>query len=116
MGSYAGSEHTPSFEVSDNALKVTLPSMREDRHAPEADRFSAPGPFFGTSPSSPDPAISRVEYAVVQLAKERGEITRKDVENELGTSQSAAIRLLSRLQERGLLSRVGKGKNTVYLA
>ena len=109
------SRQAPRFDVSDNALKVTLPSMRDDRHAPE-ELVEAAGPFFSTTTSVPDRSVSRIEYAVVQLAKERGEITRKEVEEELGTSQSAAVRLLSRLQKRGLIFRVGKGKNTVYVA
>ena len=115
MDSYVGSRQAPSFHVSDNALKVTLPSMREDRHTAESP-VEPSGPTFESALTLPDRSMSRVEYAVVQLAKERGEITRKDVEEKFGTSQSAAVRLLARLQEQGLLFRVGKGRNTVYLA
>lgn len=114
MSSYEGSRQAPHFDVSDNALKVTLPSMRDDRHASEAPVEA--GPFFGAAPSVSDRSLSRVEYAVIQLAKERGEITRKDVEEGFDMSQSAAVRLLARLQERGLLFRAGRGRNTVYVA
>lgn len=115
IGSYEGSRYEPRFFVTDNALKLTLPSIRPDRHAAESRAAESGSPYTAVS-TAPDVAVSRVEYAIVQLAKERGAITRKEVEEELGASQSAAIRLLSRLQDHGLLFRDGKGKNTVYYA
>lgn len=114
MDSYAGSLRPPFFNVSDNALKLTLPSMREDRYVLERGDVSERA--LSSVVSASDPSISRVEYAVVRLAKERGAISRKDIEKEFGASQSAAIRLLARLQEQGLLFRSGKGKNTEYYA
>ncbi|BAK45398.1 RNA-binding domain-containing protein [Eggerthella sp. YY7918] len=110
MESYQTLADQPLFHISDNAFKVTLPSA-----GPFASAIPTEGEKAVLINSAVDAAsLSRVEYAVVQLAEERGEISRKEIEQELGLSQSAAIRLLDRMQKLGLLRKFGQGKNTRY--
>ena len=40
--------------------------------------------------------------------------SRKEIQDELGVSQSTAIRLLKELETQGHVKRVGSGKNTRY--
>lgn len=51
---------------------------------------------------------------VLDLVREQGQISRKDVENLLQVSQATGNRLIRQMQEQGLLMQRGKGKRTRY--
>lgn len=51
---------------------------------------------------------------ILKLVVELGKIARKDVEKELGISQTAAIRLVKILVQSGALYVSGAGRNTRY--
>ena len=47
---------------------------------------------------------------------EKGHIVRKDVEELFSVSQPMAIIILREMTERGVIKKVGKGRNTRYTA
>ncbi|NYB74646.1 Rpn family recombination-promoting nuclease/putative transposase [Sedimentibacter hydroxybenzoicus DSM 7310] len=84
----------PKIEVSDNAFKITLPNKNETDEK-----------IF----------LSKNEKVVMELLNEKYEITRKDVQETLNSSQTMAGRVVKKLTDRGLIKQIGKGKNTRYL-
>ena len=61
-----------------------------------------------------NPEKGTPEEKVIAMTKQRGFITRKEVEILLGIGQSSCGRLLKKMIENGLLIQEGKGKNTHY--
>lgn len=55
-----------------------------------------------------------LEEKVITLTKERGFVTRKEVEIFPGISQSSCGRLLKKMIENGQIVQEGKGKSTHY--
>lgn len=86
----------PGIDITDNAFKVTLPAIREEKTA-------ATTVFFNKS-----------ESAILELLNESDTIRRIDVQQNLGVSQPMAVKLLKSLLEKGAIVRLGAGKNTVY--
>ena len=100
MDAYEGTGLTPQIETSDNAFKIILPNLNA---MPETEK-----PIQAiTEEVSP-------EEKVIALTKERGAVTRKEVEILLDIRQSSCGRLLKKMTENGLLIQEGKGKNTRY--
>lgn len=97
MGAYAGSGKTPVIETTDNAFKIVLPNLN-----------SADVSLEGVQEIGAD------EKAVMELAREKGAVTRRDVEALLGLGQSSTGRLIKRMLVGGLLVQAGNGKNTKY--
>lgn len=91
--SYVDHHLKPKIEVSDNVFKITLPNKNVGRE---------------------NDLLSEQEQIVVDLAKQREEITRKEVEKVLGVSQSLAGRVLRGLVHKGILETLGAGRNTSY--
>ncbi|WP_139651597.1 RNA-binding domain-containing protein [Raoultibacter phocaeensis] len=118
MESYGGSDESPTFLVSDNAFKVTLPSLVHDgKKAVEAARFEreSVAVFHDRSRETPNVSVAGdPREAVLELVAAHGSVARKDIQAALGISQSAAIRLLNALMLNGSLRKTGTGKNTRY--
>ena len=100
MEAYEGTGMAPQIETSDNAFKIILPNLNA---MPEPARQMQVNPEKSTP-----------EEKVIVLTKQRGVITRKEIEILLGIGQSSCGRLLKKLIENGLLIQEGKGKNTHY--
>ena len=100
MEAYSGTGKEPQIETSDNAFKIILPNLNA-----HADPNEPGARQNGGSP----------EEAVIALAKKQNSFTRKDVEEELGISQSACGRMLKQMAQRGQIIQEGKGRNTHYL-
>ena len=100
MEAYSGTGKEPQIETSDNAFKIILPNLNA-----HADPNEPGARQNGGSP----------EEAVIALAKKQNSFTRKDVEEELGISQSACGRILKQMAQRGQIIQEGKGRNTHYL-
>lgn len=94
MNSYKGFVAQPKFETTENAFKITLPNQNEETLVAEL---------------TPD------EKHLVELAEKQGKLKRKDVESELGISQTMAGRILRDLVAKELLVTEGQGKNTTYV-
>ena len=100
MEAYEGTGMTPQIEASDNAFKIILPNLNQ---MPE------PAKQIQGNPKKITP-----EEKVIALIKQRGSVTRKEIEILLGMGQSSCVRLLKKMLENGLLIQEGKGKNTHY--
>ena len=97
--SYANYSRKPVIEVSDNAFKITLPNMN----------------YFNKDISSVNiEKLTDNEDKILSLLKERQLLARKEIQLELGISQSTAILLLSKMQKENLIIKTGAGKNTKY--
>ncbi len=92
--SYKKEKVKPRIEISDNAFKITLPNRNE------------PGI---------DTQLNRSEKAIVELLRQEGRIKRKEVEKQLGISQSMAGRIVRDMVDKEILDVRGQGKNTEYL-
>ena len=100
MDAYEGTGMMPQIETSDNTFKIILPNLN-------AISASVKPVQIGAERDTP-------EKKVITLTKERGPITRKEVERLLDMGQSSCGRLLKKMTENGLLIQEGKGKNTRY--
>ena len=100
MDAYEGTGLKPKIETSDNAFKIILPNLNT--------KTEQEGSY------NEDPKSSTEEEKVIALAKEKGSVTRKEVEILLGISQTTCGRLMKRMTENGLIVQEGKGKNTHY--
>lgn len=100
MDAYEGTGMTPQIETSDNAFKIILPNLNAKTEQKEPENTGFEG--------------SMEEEKVIALAKERGFVTRKEVEILLGIGQTTCGRLLKQMIGNGLIVQEGKGKNTHY--
>ena len=100
MDAYERTGLTPQIETSDNAFKITLPNLNAETGQKE--------------PNNTKSGSSAEEEKVIALTNERGIVTRKEVETQLGIGQTTSGRLLRKMIENGLIVREGKGKNTHY--
>ncbi len=100
MEAYEGTGMTPQIETSDNAFKIILPNLNA---IPEPVRQIQVNPEKGMP-----------EEKVIAVTKQRGFVTRKEIEILLGMGQSSCGRLLKKMIENGLLIQEGTGKNIHY--
>lgn len=95
MESYEKSRQHPSFLPGPASFVVVLPNMNIH------DKIQFNG------------SLTHDEN-VLNFVKERGEVTRKDVETFLSCSQFPAFKALSRLVEEGKIMKVGAARSTKY--
>lgn len=99
---YADCERKPVIEVTSNAFKITLPN-RNFMPNGTAARAAVPG--------GPSDARQR---EVLRLLSTHGLLSRKEIETELGISQSSAILLIRDMLRAGLIERTGAGRLVQY--
>ena len=85
--SYRDALVKPTIAQSENAFRITLPNVN---------------------------AI-QTENLILEMARQKSLISRRDVQDMLGISQTKAGQLLRDLVERNLLNAVGAGRNTGYV-
>ena len=90
----------PEIETSENAFKIILPNLNVRTETTK-------------SPVN-KPAEEDQEEMIISLAKRQGAFTRKEVQEELGISQSTSGRLLKKMIGNGQIIQEGKGRNTHY--
>ena len=100
MDAYEESGKKPQIITSDNAFKIILPNLNYQESQYQKQQVMS--------------EENDSERIVIELAKEQGAVTRKQVERLLGIGQTTSGRLLRRMTERGELIQEGKGKNTHY--
>lgn len=99
QSAYRDNDEKPEFQTTPNTFRVVLPKM-------------APSASTAVPRTMEDERTRKVQ----QFIKEHGSITRHDIENLLNVKIATAIRLLKELQEQGIITAIGKGKNIRYTA
>lgn len=100
MESYSGTGKTPKIETSDNIFKIILPNLNAQAAEGKSDVIES--------------TDNDNEKTVINLAKQQGTFTRKDIENTLKISSTSCGRLLKQMMDNGQIIKEGKGKNTHY--
>ena len=96
MNAYSNCADKPKIESTSHAFKIILPNKNVN------------------TPTNID-FIDKNEKIVFTIAKEKGFVTRADVEFQLDVSSSTASRLLRSMTDKNALSLQGKGKNIKYV-
>ena len=100
---YHGFDPLPIFRAAEGAFTVEMANRNERASAltPETDAKKA--------------GKTNLKEKIVALAKEKGELTRKDVEKEYRIGSTKAYKFLKQLCEEGMLVQVLNGNKTVYV-
>ena len=98
---YSETGKKPEIETSENAFKIILPNLNVQTETKKTD----------VNKPADD---GDQEEAVVSLARKQGTFTRKDVQKELGISQTTCGRLLKKMVGNGQIIQEGKSRNTHY--
>lgn len=108
MRLYKGFTSTPVFQTAEGAFTVELPNRNETRDT-ERNHADETSSVTGTASRS-----QKDKDMVFALAKEKGAVTRKEVEEACGVGSTKAYKLLKALCEDGLLVQEKHGNQTVY--
>ena len=105
--SYAGASVQPEIEVTNNAFKITLPNMNCEIYTEPIISDNLPSAMKMVAKED------RVNF-VLRMCREKGSVTRKEVQEALQISQATAILLLKKMVEDGILHKSGIGKVIRY--
>lgn len=94
---YQNNNRQPLFQATSNAFKVVLPKKTQDDIAPGIRKV-------------PDDRVLKIKKYI----QENGSITRHDIEDLLDVKTATAIRFIRELLDEGIITAIGKGKNTRY--
>ena len=97
---YAETGKKPEIETSENAFKIILPNLNVQTETKKTVVNKL--------------AEEDQEEMIISLAKKQGIFTRKEVQEELGISQTTSGRLLKKMIGNGRIIQEGKGRNTHY--
>ena len=97
---YSETGKKPEIETSENAFKIILPNLNAQTETKKTDVNKE--------------AEEDQEEMIISLAKKQVTFTRKEVQEELGISQSTSGRLLKKMIGNGQIIQEGKGRNTHY--
>ena len=95
----------PEFETAKGVFRVTLPNRNEE-HDSNIQSYSG---------NDGDISFNEQKKLIIQYAKEKGSVSRKEVENLIGAGTTKAFRLLKELCEEGQLEQTGTGKLRTYV-
>ena len=93
--SYAGCRIKPEIIISDNAFKIILPNMVNNEISVE---------------------LSDIETKILNYAEEHKSFSRKELCGTFDLNKSTAVLLLNKLCDKGLVFKIGNGRNTKYSA
>ncbi len=96
LESYANKPLKPAIEISNNAFKVTLPSLT------------------ALANDNPYDKLSKNEKRALDIFSNSSQIIRKDLEKKLSISQSMAVKILKNLLNYDLIEKHRKGKSVFY--
>lgn len=105
MEYYNNASLKPCFEICDHIFKVTLPAIKKI------------DPCISNQVTSTkyQQRLSERTDEIIELLRVKKEITRPDLEKLCNISQATAIVILRKLLKKGILIKVGLGKNLKYI-
>ena len=95
----------PEFETAKGVFRVTLPNRNEE-HDSNIQSYSG---------NDGDISFNEQKKLIIQYAKEKGSVSRKEVENLIGAGTTKAFRILKELCEAKQLEQTGTGKLRTYV-
>ncbi len=102
MNAYKNADKKPVIETTRNTFKIILPNVNTAHENKEKDEIEEERILNGT------------EKRVLEYAKRYQAITKKDVANLLGVSESTALRKIKKLVKGKFLTQCGKARSTYY--
>lgn len=102
MNAYKNADKKPVIETTRNTFKIILPNVNTVHENKEKDEIEEERILNGT------------EKRVLEYAKRYQAITKKDVANLLGVSESTALRKIKKLVKDKFLTQCGKARSTYY--
>ena len=108
---YSGTGLKPLIETTPNAFKIVLPNVNA-KHESGQTCDAKMGTIHDAD--AMNNTIQSSEEKVLEYARQKGVVTRKDVIELLKVSTSTASRVIKRLVESNLLKQNGKARNTSY--
>lgn len=99
---YSFSGHQPEFRSAEGGFSLTLYNLNEEVSLPQEEKSAA--------------ADDETEKTISLLARETGEITRKEVDEKFGFSSTKSFHILKKMCDKGLLVQQKKGYQTVYIS
>lgn len=106
---YADSLVKPEFETAKGVFRVTLPNRNYDGETPiQKERAQA-------QTADVQMVLRKQKQMIFEYAKEKGQVTRKEVEDLLDIGSTKAFRLLRELCEENRMEQSGTGKLSKYL-
>ncbi len=121
--SYAGIDPGPSFTFLPHAFRVVLPNRNTARRSSDGydSGKSPPNPVvresadvqYEDSRSASSTATPR-EKSILTLLRQKGTVTREEVQRAMGVSLATVLRDLAALLKARRIAKVGSGRNTRY--
>ena len=102
MNAYKNTDKKPVIETTRNTFKIILPNINTGYENKEKEEIEEERILNGT------------EKRVLEYAKRYQAITKKDVANLLGVSESTALRKIKKLVKDKFLTQCGKARSTYY--
>lgn len=90
FNAYAASQVNPSFDISENAVKITLPLLQLK------------------------PELTRDESVIVQVLRDNRMMSRQEIEEQTPFTKAKVIRLLNALIQKEVIRKMGNGRGTKY--
>lgn len=102
LSGYSKNDKKPLINATYGAFQVVLPNLNyidNDLVKEEKDDY-----------------ISNPQHTMIlNFIKKNGSITRSETQNILNVGQTRAINILKEISNEGLIKKIGKGKNTMYI-
>ena len=115
LGDYRNVMRQPEFVISDHSFRLVLPKHVESSWHNKVGVSSINQSEKSTGRKLGITSIGdERQQLVLDCAKQAGHVTRRQVQEVTGLSQSAAANLLKSLTVYGMLVKVGKGPSTMY--
>lgn len=104
MNAYKNTDKKPVIETTRNTFKIILPNINTGYENKENEEIEIEEIRI----------LNGTERRVLEYAKRYQAITKKDVANLLGVSESTALRKIKKLVKDKLLTQCGKARSTYY--
>ncbi len=112
MGAYKEKEIKPEIKVTPGAFILRLPNMAYDS---QSDRIKEQAAPYQSQAGLNLKDTEAVLMDILETIKEQGNISRLEVQEKYGFGQTKSGGLLRELENRDMIVKKGKGKNSYYV-